>query len=158
MSNIIIPVVFFIIALIPTILAATGVIKTNRGKKIALYVNIALVFSFVLIGSAFAFSQAVSAEGVDNATGALTTTDETAAGVLGGISVGAGLGMIAAAFATGASCIGAGTAVASSAAAAIGAISENPKAFGKAIIFVALAEGVALYGMIISLQILDLLK
>ena len=30
---------------------------------------------------------------------------------------------------------------------AIGATSEDPKAFGKAIIFVALGEGVALYGM-----------
>ena len=50
--------------------------------------------------------------------------------------------------------IGAGIAVASSASAAIGAISENPKTFGKALIFVALAEGVALYGMLISIQIL----
>jgi len=153
MQNIIIPIVLFVIALIPTILAAAGVIKTPKGKKIALYVNIALVFSFVIIGSAFAFSQTVSAASVDEAAEA-PTGDEAAAA---GISVGAGLGMLAAALSTGASCIGAGTAVASSAAAAIGAISENPKAFGKAIIFVALAEGVALYGMIISLQIISLL-
>ena len=62
--------------------------------------------------------------------------------------------MLGAALATGLSCIGAGIAVASSASAAIGAISENPKTFGKALIFVALAEGVALYGMLISIQIL----
>lgn len=152
MQNIIIPIVLFIIALIPTILAAAGVIKTPKGKKIALYVNIALVFTFVLVGSAFAFSQTVSAAALDE-----TTQENAGDTAAAGISVGAGLGMLAAALSTGASCIGAGTAVASSAAAAIGAISENPKAFGKAIIFVALAEGVALYGMIISLQIISLL-
>ena len=41
--------------------------------------------------------------------------------------------------------------------AAIGAFSENPKAFGKALIFVALGEGVALYGLLISILILNTL-
>jgi V/A-type H+-transporting ATPase subunit K len=53
------------------------------------------------------------------------------------------------------SCIGAGIAVAASASSALGAISENEKTFGKALIFVALAEGVALYGLLISFQILS---
>jgi len=70
------------------------------------------------------------------------------------MSAGYGLGLIAAAIATGLSGVGGGIAVAASASAAIGAISENPKAFGQALIFVALAEGIALYGLIISLQIL----
>ena len=39
--------------------------------------------------------------------------------------------------------------------AAIGAFSENPKSFGKALIFVALGEGVALYGLLISILILN---
>ena len=51
-------------------------------------------------------------------------------------------------------CIGGGIAVGNAAPAAIGATSEDPKAFGKAIIFVALGEGVALYGMLISILIL----
>ena len=33
-------------------------------------------------------------------------------------------------------------------------VSENEKAFGKALIFVGLAEGVALYGLIVSLLLL----
>ena len=66
----------------------------------------------------------------------------------------AGLGMIAAALATGLSGIGGGIAVAASASAALGTISENEKTFGKALIFVALAEGIALYGLIISFAIL----
>lgn len=38
--------------------------------------------------------------------------------------------------------------------AAIGATSEDPKAFGKALIFVALGEGIALYGLLVSILIL----
>ena len=61
---------------------------------------------------------------------------------------------LGAALSTGLACIGAGIAVASSASAALGAISEDPKIMGKSLIFVALAEGIALYGLIISLLIL----
>ena len=43
-----------------------------------------------------------------------------------------------------------GIAVASSASAALGAISEDGSLFGKSLIFVAMAEGIALYGLIIS--------
>ena len=67
---------------------------------------------------------------------------------------GAGLGYIAAALSTGFSCIGAGIAVASAASAALGAISEDASVLGKSLIFVALAEGVALYGLIVSIMIL----
>lgn len=66
-----------------------------------------------------------------------------------------GLGFIAAAIATSASALGAGFAVASAAPAAIGAISENSENFGKAMIFVALAEGVAIYGLLISILIIN---
>lgn len=69
-------------------------------------------------------------------------------------SVGAGLGLLAAAFSTGIACIGAGIAVANGSAAAIGAISEDPKIFGRAMIFVVLGEGIAIYGMVISIMIL----
>ena len=69
--------------------------------------------------------------------------------------LGNGLGYIAAALATSCSSIGAGIAVAAAAPAAIGAVSEDPKAFGKAIIFVALGEGVAIYGLLISILILN---
>ena len=51
--------------------------------------------------------------------------------------------------------MGAGIAVAAAAPAAIGAISENPKNLGKSLIFVALGEGVAIYGMLVSILILN---
>ena len=65
-----------------------------------------------------------------------------------------GLGYIAAALVTGLSCIGGGIAVASAASAALGAISEDSSVLGKSLIFVGLAEGVCLYGLIISFMIL----
>ena len=60
----------------------------------------------------------------------------------------------AAALSTGLSCVGGGIAVASAASAALGAISEDPSALGKSLIFVGLAEGVCLYGLIISFMII----
>lgn len=65
-----------------------------------------------------------------------------------------GLKYIGAALAVGLSGVGGGIAVASSASAALGAISENDDVFGKSLIFVGLAEGVALYGLIIALVLL----
>lgn len=65
-----------------------------------------------------------------------------------------GMGYLAAALVTGLSCIGGGIAVAAAASSALGAISENSSILGKSLIFVGLAEGVALYGLIISFMIL----
>ena len=67
------------------------------------------------------------------------------------------LGYIADAIAVGCSCIGAGWAVAKAAPAALGAVSENSDNFGRAIIFVALGEGVAIYGLLIAILILNAL-
>jgi V/A-type H+/Na+-transporting ATPase subunit K len=62
---------------------------------------------------------------------------------------------LAAGFSTGLGCIGAGIAVASTGAAAIGAIAEKPETFGRSLIFVGMAEGVAIYGLIIAFMILN---
>lgn len=66
-----------------------------------------------------------------------------------------GMGFLAAALVTGLAAIGAGIAVAAAAPAAIGAVSEDPKSFGKAIIFVVLGEGIAIYGLLISILIIN---
>lgn len=65
-----------------------------------------------------------------------------------------GLKYIGAALSIGIASIGAGLAVGGAAPAAIGAYSENPKTFGKAMIFVVLGEGIAIYGAVISFLIL----
>ncbi|MBN2004100.1 MAG: ATPase [Anaerolineae bacterium] len=62
---------------------------------------------------------------------------------------------IAAAIAVGLGSAGAGIAVSSTGAAAIGAIAEKPEVFGRALIFVGLSEGVAIYGLIIAFIILQ---
>lgn len=71
------------------------------------------------------------------------------------ISLGQGLGYIAAALSTGLGCVGTGVAVSAAAPAAIGACSEDPKAFGKAIVFVGMGEGIAIYGLLISFMIIN---
>lgn len=119
--------------------------KTSKRYKKYLGMNVALFFGILLISSMVLFGTSVSAaesasvkeEGVTSASG-----------------MAVGMGYLAAALVTGLSCIGGGIAVSSSASAALGAISENPNLLGKSLIFVGLAEGVCLYGLIISFMIL----
>lgn len=77
-----------------------------------------------------------------------------AAGETASAASATGLGYIAAALSTGLSCIGGGVAVSAAASAALGAISEDSSILGKSLIFVGLAEGVCLYGLIISFMII----
>lgn len=62
---------------------------------------------------------------------------------------------LGAALSTGLAAIAAGFAVSNTGSAAIGAISEKPELFGQSLIFVGLAEGIAIYGMLISFLILN---
>jgi V/A-type H+-transporting ATPase subunit K len=64
-------------------------------------------------------------------------------------------GLIGAALATGLSSLGAGMAVARVGAAAIGTMAEKPELFGRMLIVIGLAEGIAIYGLIISILILN---
>jgi V/A-type H+-transporting ATPase subunit K len=64
-------------------------------------------------------------------------------------------GLLGAALATGLSSLGAGFAVAKVGTAAIGALAEKPELFGRLLIFVGLAEGIAIYGLIVSILILN---
>lgn len=65
-----------------------------------------------------------------------------------------GMRYLSAALAVGLGSIGTGVAVGSAAPAAIGATSEDDKNFTKSIIFVALGEGIAIYGLLVSLLLL----
>ncbi len=66
-----------------------------------------------------------------------------------------GMGLLAAAIATGSAALGAGFAVAKVGTAAVGALAEKPELFGRLLIFVGLAEGIAIYGLIVSILILN---
>ena len=63
-------------------------------------------------------------------------------------------GYMAAAISTAAGCLGAGVAVAYVGAAAIAGVTEKPETAGRALIFVGLAEGIAIYGLIVAIMIL----
>ena len=115
--------------------------KTRGRYKTALGANLFLFFGTMVIaavlmfnGNAFAAAEAASAAG--------------------SASSAAGMGYLSAALATGLSCLGGGIAVSAAASAALGAISEDSSILGKSLIFVGLAEGVCLYGLIISFMIL----
>lgn len=119
--------------------------KQQRTTKVVVGSQIFVFFATVVVGSLLMFNQASS-------TVALAAAEATAEAAPVAEN---GLRFLAAALSTGLSTIGAGIAVASAASAALGALSEDSKIMGKALIFVALAEGVALYGMLISFMILN---
>lgn len=79
---------------------------------------------------------------------AISAETQTAAGAP------SGLGFIAAALSTGLATIGTGYAVGVVGSSALGAVSEDSSILGKTLIFVGLAEGIAIYGLIVSLLIL----
>ncbi|WNM24987.1 ATP synthase subunit C [Demequina capsici] len=62
-----------------------------------------------------------------------------------------GSALIAAAIAVAGSSIGAAIAVAYTGSAALAAMSERPEMFGRAMVVVGLAEGIAIYGLIIAI-------
>ena len=133
---------FFIPAafLVISVLVAIKAFEKGKSPKTTVLTQI---FSFCAV---FAFCAICPI--VANAAEATQAVSEAASNAIG-------LGYIAAGIATGLSCIGGGIAVGGSAPAAIGATSEDPKNFGKSIIFVALGEGCALYGMLISIMIIS---
>lgn len=113
--------------------------ERNKGRfKTSLAVNCFFFFGLMLVASIMLFTGDVNA---------VAATGEAASG--------SGLGYIGAALSVGLSCIGGGIAVASAASAALGAISEDQSILGKSLILVGLAEGIALYGLIIAFMILS---
>lgn len=134
--------IVLVVALILSIILPFGyylIGERNRGRyKTTIGLNAFFFFGTMLIAAAIML------------TG--QSPVQAAAGSDAGLAT--GMGYIAAALVTGLSCIGGGIAVASAASAALGAISEDQSILGKSLIFVGLAEGVALYGLIISFMIL----
>jgi len=144
--EIIVPLILVVLIVLPLVKVFAG--KTNlRSTKRRLYTHISLFFALVL----FVFVWQLSGSSLFAAE---DTPTDTTTGVFAG-SIAQGLGFLGAALTTGLGSIGAGIAVAAAAPAAIGAFSENEKNFGKSLIFVALGEGVAIYGLLISILIIN---
>ena len=110
----------------------------------------ALMASLVLVAAIFLFSgAAIHSSAAD--TEPVSETEQTQSDS----SSAEGMAYLAAALSTGLATIGAGIAVAVAGSAALGAISEDSKLLGKTLIFVGLAEGIAIYGLIISIMIMN---
>lgn len=145
MSNILIQITvvaaMFLSIVLPVTLFLKSNNKTKSNYKIHLLVNTVLFFGILLVSTGAALSNGV-------------TVLASEIGNSAGDGLAKGLGYLGAAMVTGLCGIGAGIGVSGSASAAIGAVSEDPGIFGKSMIFVAMAEGIALYGLIITFMIL----
>ena len=71
------------------------------------------------------------------------------------ISTGLGLAIVGVGIPTGLSTIGAGIAVGPIGAASLAAITEKPETLGRTLIYLGLAEGIAIYGLVISILLLN---
>lgn len=145
---------YLLMAIAPVALFTTAFIairNLNKGKSVkkpirtnlAVFAVLAVLIT-VLCVNVFAANDADTADASTDTTVTATATDNSK-----------GMGLLAAGLVTGLAGIGGGIAVAAGAPAAIAATSENPKSFGKSIIFVALGESIALYGVVISILILN---
>ncbi len=119
--------------------------KAGKSVKKPLYANISTFFGMFAICGVVLLAQGASAanEAAAAAAAAGSGTDWTQA-----------FAYMGAALAVGISGIASGIAVSNSACAAIGALTENEGTFGKSIVFVGLAEGIAIYGLLVAIIIL----
>ncbi len=152
---------FFYVLLIvaPMALLATAFIalrKRNQGKsaKRAMGMNLAAFGVLVVLLSVLSFNVFASSDTNTAADTAQTEQTAAQADTTAGDSS-KGLGLLAAGLVTGLAGIGGGIALAAAAPAAIAATAENPKSFGKSLIFVALGESIALFGVVISILIIN---
>ncbi|MBC7960750.1 MAG: ATPase [Vallitaleaceae bacterium] len=134
-------IVLALLLVLSTVGVGIYLIKNElEGKKVRRFlgVNISAFFTLMIVAT----------------IALLSGSNALAADVVAGAPNVDGFKFLGAALATGLGSIGTGIAVAATGSAAIGAISENEKLLGKTVIFVGLAEGIAIYGLIISIMIL----
>lgn len=113
--------------------------KPAMGTQLVVFVGAQL--GLLLLGMHDAFAEPAAA----------ATVAESA----GRISTGMGLAIIGAGIPTGLSTIGAGIAVGPIGAASLAAITEKPETLGRTLIYLGLAEGIAIYGLVISILLLN---
>jgi V/A-type H+-transporting ATPase subunit K len=130
-------------------LIATGIVMEMQPAKIAkpwfkptIGVNLVL---FVSAQAALIFM------GAQDVMAAATPAVEAS----GEISIGLGLGIIGVGIPTALSTIGAGIAVGPIGAASLAVLAEKPEIFGRTLIYLGLAEGIAIYGLVMSILLLD---
>ncbi len=80
--------------------------------------------------------------------------EPTTAQVVKEISIGKGLAIIGAGLPTGLATIAAGIAVGPVGAASLAVIAEKPEVFGRTLVYLGLAEGIAIYGLVVTILML----
>ena len=135
------------------ILMGVSIFFTNRafkkGKNVKKLI-LTHVFSFIFIVIACSVST-VCASAQENSNNTKVVAEQQTTETKDNSSK--GWGYLAMGLAIGLTCLGTGLAVSSAASAAIGATSEEPKLFSKYLIIVALAEGVSVFGFLVSIFI-----
>ena len=120
-------------------------------RKLKLHITQSVIAVFTLmaiVGTIFCSSVFAESSTDEQNIKAEQEMSETKAGVMK-------YGLIAAAIAFGLGAIGAGIAISHVGAAAMGAVAEKPQIAGQALIFVALAEGIVVFGFITAIMILN---
>jgi F0F1-type ATP synthase membrane subunit c/vacuolar-type H+-ATPase subunit K len=138
--------------------------QDSRRKRMKKFITLSSAAVFVTVILIFLINLASAVSDVRGQQAGMVRTEGAAAGQGANVEPGTGgaapqsavtgWGFLAAALSTGFGCIGAGIAVAYVGAAALGVISEKPELTGRALIYVGLAEGIAIYGLIIAIMIL----
>ena len=135
-------------------IVAFVMVKKGAAPKRAMRVHVISILAIIAVCCAMPFMAAADTD--TNADETVATTAAAAGETASAGGIAEGLKYIGAALAVGLAGIGGGIAVAAGAPAAIGATAEDPKSFGKSIIFVALGEGFGLYGLLIAIMMLIL--
>jgi V/A-type H+-transporting ATPase subunit K len=134
-------------------LIATGIylhfhpLEANRSRRLfkpTFITNIAVFFGAQLAVAFLGVSEVMAAAEVQGAVGGPVE-----------ISTGMGLAFIGIALPTALSTIAAGIAVGPIGAASLAAVSEKPEMFGRTLVYLGLAEGIAIYGLVLSILLLN---
>jgi V/A-type H+/Na+-transporting ATPase subunit K len=151
------PVLFVVVALV---IATSRSVRRRRATIITLVaVDAALVLAALVVVFTIAFSDTpATAQTAADAVTAVTTTSDAGVPVAqeAASSSASWPALLGAAIAVAGSSIGAAIAVAYTGAAALAAISERPELFGRAMVIVGLAEGIAIYGLVVAIILIGM--
>ncbi|CAN5290861.1 hypothetical protein BH11ACT4_BH11ACT4_18110 [soil metagenome] len=130
------------------IVSVGAVVLLKRNRKLGMKILIGANGLVLAVGAALVLTALNAAPAMAATTGVVANAAATAPAGAGGTA------LIAAAIAVAGSSIGAAIAVAYTGSAALAAMSERPEMFGRAMVVVGLAEGIAIYGLIIAIIII----
>jgi len=129
--------------------------KRMKAKLIRFAVLFMAVVVLAGVGSGLALTSALAADAAQEPNAAVESAEAESGAEASKVSPASGDWVVASiAFVVGVGTVGASYAVGKVGSAALGAVSENPELFGRSLIYVGLAEGLAIYGLIIGIMLL----